>query len=647
MSLPGKTAADQARGGAAARLVVHIRRFLPLYVLGTVWVVMVALFPTVERGGNGQIRATGGAPQAVPSGQRPAGTGGQAIPTQPGARPAGPTASTTVGGTPVGGVVVPGGTVGGGSAGGGASGPSGTGATASAPTPGASGGIEASGPTAGGDEGSGGGGGGTPLDPSVAPPAQEGLTRGGDICGPGVRQIPFSEYAAPCRPAWQGDNGGASWRGVTGDTIRMAVRYYSDAGGPNQQVVDSFLASAGFGSPDDRRFTRDTFIAYLNDHMELYGRKVVLERYDGRGVSTEEAQSRGQESACADATALAEERKVFAVIHDQWAHLSQPFAECGAERGLMMPLAAPYYPETYYKRWHPYAWGTLMECERIAHQVAEYMGKRLVGRPAKWAKDAAYKTQTRVFGTYVPNNDGYQSCVNIYEKEFKEIYGGEVKHRYNYALDVSQFATEAARAVPQFKAAGVTTFTQACDTYSTLFLTQQARAQDWGPEWLIIGVALQDTENFARLWDQDRVSGHLFGMSQLGNNSKLYSKDGEAYKAFKLQEPDREPPGDAHGNWFWILHFFNMLQAAGPNLTPDNMAAGLQGLPPGGGLSVAYGTWYFGDDHTAIDDSREIYYDAQGKDYKGASPAYVETYAGQRFKDGEWPAEEPPVYPAG
>ena len=92
---------------------------------------------------------------------------------------------------------------------------------------------------------------------------------------------------------------------------------------------------------------------------------------------------------------------------------------------------------------------------------------------------------------------------------------------------------------------------------------------------------------------------------------------------------------------------FNLLQVAGPNLTPDNIALGAAAMPPGGGASAAYGTWSLADDHTEIDDSREIYYDSKGKDYKGVSPAYVETYGGKRFSSGQWPQEEPPVYPNG
>ena len=57
-----------------------------------------------------------------------------------------------------------------------------------------------------------------------APGRAPGRARRGVTCGPGVRQLPGSVYSAPCVPAFTGDNGGATHRGVTGDTIRIVRR---------------------------------------------------------------------------------------------------------------------------------------------------------------------------------------------------------------------------------------------------------------------------------------------------------------------------------------------------------------------------------------------------------------------------------------
>jgi hypothetical protein len=101
---------------------------------------------------------------------------------------------------------------------------------------------------------------------------------------------------------------------------------------------------------------------------------------------------------------------------------------------------------------------------------------------------------------------------------------------------------------------------------------------------------------------------------------------------------------------------WSILQATGPKLTPQNMANTYFRAPPGGAPRFEVGFVSYqdapngkkgGTDHTGIDDSREIYWMADKTGYDGETGAYVETYGGKRFRNGEWPREEPPIYPNG
>src|SRR5258708_22385989 len=65
-----------------------------------------------------------------------------------------------------------------------------------------------------------------------------GVTRGGFPCSPGVHQLPYSQYAAPCVAAFTGNNGGATWNGVTATTITFAYRHCTDSSGANSPAVD-------------------------------------------------------------------------------------------------------------------------------------------------------------------------------------------------------------------------------------------------------------------------------------------------------------------------------------------------------------------------------------------------------------------------
>jgi substrate-binding family protein len=476
-------------------------------------------------------------------------------------------------------------------------------------------------------------------EPVAAVRKATGVTRGGYTCGPGVRQVPWAAYSPPCVAKFTGSNGGATYNGVTAKTIKIGVRVPVDAGGPAAQAQDRLNEQTGGASAAQSLEYVQKYLKWFNAKYEIYGRQVVLEKYNGQGNSIDEAQAKGQEAACADATKAATTVHAFSSVLYGFTEESGVFAECATrQQHMFLPLAAPYFPESYFKKWHPYAWDNTMQCERIASDLAEYTGKRLNGRNAKWAGDATYKVTKRRFALYVPNDPAYQICADVFQNTFKEDYGGQIVSRYNYALDVSQFPSEAVRAVVQFQAAQATTVILACDNISPVFLTQGAKQQDWHPEWLLIGVAGTDTDAAAQSYDQDEVDGHLFGMSQLGNTAKLISPKGEAARAWHEATGEKTLPQGAFYAYYNLVQIFSLLQASGPVLTPANAAAGIRAFPPAGGSSGAAGTWSWAKDHTATIDAREIYWD-------GGSGHFLETYGGKRFQSGQWPRTEPPIYP--
>jgi len=474
-----------------------------------------------------------------------------------------------------------------------------------------------------------------------------GKTVGNYDCKEGVRQIPWSSYAVPCYPKWTEGNPGATYHGVTGKEITIVIRRFPETA--NSQAVEAATVAAGFASQDVARAVGDKWRDWFNKVYELWGRKVKFVIYESQfGDSTAEAQSKGKEGACADANVIKNDIKAFAVFGG-----SNVFAECAAERKMVVFWGGAYFPERWYKKLHPYAWHTTMECERISDQVAEYIGKRLANKPAKWAKNLQ-KDKKRIFATYVPNNAEYQYCVGVTEKSLREKYKIQPGPRYDYTLDISRFADEAANAAIQFNAAGATTLVMACDPISMVFMTQSAKAQNWWPEWFNIGVALNDGDNFPRTWDAEEIRGSLFGMSQLGATKKLLGPDSEAAKAYKAATGTKIPEGTTgEPSYFNFIHVFNALQAAGPQLTPETMAQAIWRLPPGGAPNFELGYVSFQDgslgqkgekDHTGIDDSREIWWNANGTGFDGKQGTYVETNGGKRYRNGEWPREDPPVF---
>jgi len=579
---------------AATRATFHLRRYMPLYAFATVWVTIAALVPTV--GGGGTTAAAGGRAGRAEAGAADTGSGVAADTGTAG--PGGAAASAT-----------------GGPAGGG-------------PSAGRAGALAAG------------------AGPIGAVQAGAGVTVGGVPCHPGVPQIPFSHYAAPCINKFSGNNGGATANGVTDKTITIAVRLYSDQTGPNQAAIEQ--ANEQAGNPSNAQFEqiRDTFLKWFNSKFDLYGRKVQIVKFNGQGNSTDEATGKGQAAACADADALANTVHAFGVIsYPGWFYESAPFSECAARYHLWVPLGGAYYPESWYQQQHPYVWGGIPDCEWVEHSIAEYIGKRLANKPAQWAGDPLLQRTNRKFGIYIPSNPGYQHCVGISNADLKNNYGVSRSSQYNYTLDVSQFPSQAAQAMIQFKAAGVTTVELACDPISAIFLTQAAAAQNYHPEWLLHGDALTDTDGFARLDTPDEVNGHLFGISQLGAQNAAGDPNGEAAQAWKEATGGQALPNGGWQTYYEMLEGFDQLQAAGPVLNAANLAAGTRALPVLGSDNSPQGVWNLTASHTAIKATQEVFWDSQAKSSDGKGGDFIATFGGRWFQLGELPPGTPDIHP--
>jgi hypothetical protein len=583
----------QQRGGEAAssglrqKSTLHLRRYAPFYVFAVAGLLIVSLLPTVDQGERGLFTGSGSGAGAGPA-------SGIDVGAQPDSAGDGSTAGT---------------------------------AAASAASAAA---------------GAGSRGADTP-----AAPFTPGKTRGGFDCGPGVRQLPWSRYAAPCIPVFNGNNGGATWRGVSADKIRIVFRRYNENADTN--AIFSVATRGGIASPEVSARAQAVMFDYLNKTFELYGRKVELVEFRTNSNPVEEANGRGREQACADATRIAEELKAFAVLNETLSY--GPFSECAAERGLVLPIGAYGFPEEWYERRHPYVYGIQMNCTRIMHQFTEYVAKRLNGRQARWAGDATYVAQKRKFGVIRPDIEAYFPCHDLFDRLMAKA-GVQIVSDYRYVLDVARLPAQMNQAAIQFKAAGVTSILLSADFLTMINLTQAAEAQRWGPEWVMAGVGFQDLDHFARLYSQGVVDGHMFGQSQLGEAAALIGNKGEPAETYRRATGSEKPQG-TEGFYFSLLHAFNLLQAAGPNLNPRAVGDAAVRLPQAGGNTGELGRWSFssrpdgssGVEHTAVKDAREVYWDGSATAADGGQGTFVTTLGGRRFTNSEWGSEEPPVYP--
>ncbi len=463
-------------------------------------------------------------------------------------------------------------------------------------------------------------------------------------CPGGDVQTKLIKYSPPCL-TYDGNNGGSTWRGVTGSTITATCRLPTGGGSYSFEQLLQVAAAQGVKITDtyeDQVRTAMTLVAWFNKNFQFYGRKLVLKIVNGRGNPLDELLGGGQEAAAADALDVANNHKAFM----EMCALTEPYADALARQGVIA-IGALHMPIGWYQSRAPYAYGYFPDCSRMANVLVDYATKRFQGQKAVYAGDPAYRSRDRSIGLFVPDQPWYQECINAGSKKL-EAAGIHVAKRVDYALDINKLATFAANAVSQFKSAGVTTVVCFCDPISPVFMSSAARDQDYWPEWFVSGVLLSDVDAVGQFYDQDEWA-HAFGISFL---SEVYGgRAGEAYRVYKSISPDTEPATLTHHLYYYgVLMAAIGLQMAGPNLTPLTFRQGLFNYPQRCGEA---GCWSFNpDDLTAMDDAREIYYDPKQTSPLTCQPGhYVTTLEGKRYFT-DWPEgapafPEPPVKDSG
>ena len=435
-----------------------------------------------------------------------------------------------------------------------------------------------------------GGGGGTSAGAPIGPGAvsTSGVSKGGVSCdGQDARQFTWSAHSPYCVAAFQGDNGGATAQGVTGDTITLTFR------NPNSTQDQAIAAAAGNANVNYPAMLADmqTYIDFFNSQFELYGRKVVLKPYDGQGDYIDEDQGQNLAAAQADAVSSREMGAFGDVTFALGA--SQAYEEALANQHLMS-FSSVAQPDSWFQQFAPYEWSVQGGGGTVGVQVAaEFVCRRMVGMPAIFAGDAPFKATNRVFGLIYPEVPTYTELANLYKQLMKQKCNQDIAATAAYKIDVASFPNQALSVIAQMNAAHVSTILCACDPIFPIFLSRAASGQAYHPEWATTSFG----DPSGRLYDQSEWS-HAYGAGLQFPDPKST----EAYNVYQLANPGHEPAeGSGSGGppyfyvpYYQLLHVFEGLQAAGPNLTPDTFQQGMFSLPPSGDDPIG-GKWVFGE----------------------------------------------------
>jgi hypothetical protein len=293
---------------------------------------------------------------------------------------------------------------------------------------------------------------------------------------------------------------------------------------------------------------------------------------------------------------------------------------------------------------------------------AEYIGKRLAGRKAKYAgtRDRLPMAgEDRVFGLlwYETADKAYKSGIDFFKKELADKYNVHLKVDIDYRgfPDVAATQQAARPAIQRLKGDGVNSVIFAGDPIGPGIFTSEATRQDWFPEWIVTGSALTDTSLFARTYDKQQWD-KAFGVAMLA--ARFEPTLGDSYRLLQWHANQTPTAPNTYPVIYapiWVT--FTGIHMAGPKLTPQTFQQGLFNYPVTGrgGITAPtasygnHGLWPF-TDYTMYDDMSEVWWDnlATGKDEVGnqGTGMYQWVDGGKRYLAGEWPKTDPKAFVA-
>ncbi len=445
------------------------------------------------------------------------------------------------------------------------------------------------------------------------------------------RQVARDPYSPPCFQ-FEGDNGGATSRGVTGDEITVAYRVT-----PEPNIIATFAAVAGIDYDETNQDLANTtagLVDYFNQHSQMYGRHIRFVPVDGSGSLVNEIFGAGQQAANNDALKVGTEVEAFADL----SATSQPYADA-LSRQHVINFGAPYLSREWFTDRRPYAWSLLTDCSVIAETGTEYALKRLLGRPAAWA-GGDLRGRDRKVGLIAPDNPEYQQCVAAAENVIQDA-GSDIDLVLDYNLDLANLQPQAATLLARLKSEGITTVQCTCDPLMLLYLTRVAQTQNYEPEWNVLGAGFSDLDLVGQAY-AGSLSGdewtRAFGLSYFAD--QIPRQDDPAYRAYKSVRDD-EPSKLVDLLYYQLYSLVIGIQMAGPDLTPQNFETGMFAYPEATGPA---GTWDWRPEHyTPQVDAREVWWDPdRASPFNGQRGSYAGS--DRRYRQGEWPEGDPEVF---
>lgn len=406
--------------------------------------------------------------------------------------------------------------------------------------------------------------------------------------------------APPCDDsAFTGDNGGATWRGVSREEVRVLVRV--KGGGPYAPPAPARSGPESGASPADTYVDlglppsadepllvgplRD-LQTYFNRRYQTFGRAVRLIVYFDDGHT--HAPTAGRDLA-AENDLVAQPFSMVSLIR---APFVENYMEALAQRQIVAFDGEQNRSQQFFERHAGMLWGYHASVEQQAALYASYVCQKVVGHPVAISGEPLVNGTPRRIALLYTSNAARQDFIELGRRIREDVRacGGDIVAEGRYRtngenctnLPYEQDEDDIVRArddLARFRANGVTTILwPGCPTSAH---PVAASASGWFPEWVLTG-----DPNMA----QAALAGGLAGAGLAWDRHAVMVsprpfqpplRGTRCWAALEEVAPAQEEVAARYKvcEWFGALQqVFTGIQLAGPVLTPDNLAAGFRRL---------------------------------------------------------------------
>jgi hypothetical protein len=458
----------------------------------------------------------------------------------------------------------------------------------------------------------------------------------------GAKQHDITYYAPPCVPKWGGgDNGGATYTGVTDKEIKVIV--YNSKADP---AVDQLLKGVDLSSSNaEEEAFRAAAEKFINAHYEFYGRTLKLETYNG----TCDLLPPLPECFRNEMKEIVDKTHPFFVI---W---NTPLASAAfdelSKRGV--PNAGGHhFSDTFSTQRRPFHYDWRMSGTRVARYLAEYWCSRMAGGKAKYGADSPedrpeeggpMTLRTRKLGVITPIDPANTVVLNEFKGMVRNC-GGGVRAVYQYAQDIDRAQEQRKAGISKMKAAGVSTLMCICDGIAPYFMVVTEDEDRYWPENIVPGTGGMDFDAVGRLYNGSTTWGRALGISTLPVLEAYANND--AARVWHAAGNSGNPPYNlAINDWAYYEMVANMIQMAGPDLNPGTLERGAFSLRYPSNNPLHDARSFAPGDYTEVDDIKEVYWSrTAASNLDGKPGTYLSQNNGRRYGPGQMPhtpAERP------